>query len=194
MATTERKPPIIALVAIGFMVLAGILYLVAMALPYWHVAYGITPSGALTPRLGHYGLWVGCEPFLSSVICAHQSLHIDSWLLWVRALHTIGMMCGTGALIMMVVYAFIYSERWSGIFKISAVVSAICAGLFVMIGDVVYGASISQGKSHPMQPPIRYDRYKFDLSWSFGLSVTAAILCIVSAVCIGFAKKRRISN
>ena len=60
-----------------------------------------------------------------------------------------------------------------------------------MIGDVVYGASVSQGRTAPYFSNNVYTNFTSELSWSFGLSVTASILCIISAILVGFAKKRR---
>lgn len=50
------------------------------------------------------------------------------------------------------------------------------AGLLVMIGVIIYAVKLSENE------PADFLRRTYSLSWSFGLSVTSAVICIVSGL------------
>lgn len=62
-------------------------------------------------------------------------------------------------------------------------------GVLILIGAIVYGASVSQGKAPLPHKPVGDVQYV--LSWSFALSIIAAILFVISGVIMGFARKPR---
>lgn len=55
----DRKISLIGLAAIVVLVLGGILHIVALASPYWHVTSALLFNGQ-TLRVGNSGLWVEC--------------------------------------------------------------------------------------------------------------------------------------
>lgn len=181
----------LAFIAIVVLILGGVIEIIALASPYW-IVYHDAP---IVGNIGHSGLWLLCKKIatgaVTTVSCDNYSDTIPGWLVAVRALNVIGMMFGSGALVFMGLYTFLNSEKWDRIFKSSALTSAILAGVLVIIGAIVYGASINQGKA-----PIPYNvigtKYLHDFSWSFALSIIAAIFFVISGVLMGFARKPRI--
>lgn len=175
-------------VAMLVMFIGWIIELVAITTTHWsEITWFVNFRYGGTIRKPH-GLWSNCDQrFFLFPNCQDT----QGWLVAVRALNVIGMMFGSGALVFMGLYTFLNSEKWDRIFKSSALTSAILAGVLVIIGAIVYGASINQGKA-----PIPYNvigtKYLHDFSWSFALSIIAAIFFVISGVLMGFARKPRI--
>ncbi|XP_069120020.1 uncharacterized protein [Argopecten irradians] len=186
-----KKFSVLALIAIALLIFGGILHIIALATPYWHFTYEATFG-----RVGHYGLWVGCKYFLTTVSCSSEYINPPGWMQGVRAMDVLGMLLGTTALVLMGLYTFAPSGKWTTTYKVSSVVTALVAGLFVLIGAIIYGVSIVNGADLISAFPYNSGGlflngvYTHDLSWSFGISITAAILCVLSGVVMGFAGKR----
>lgn len=53
-----------------------------------------------------------------------------AWLLAVRAMDILGMLFGTASLVLMGLYTFVPSGKWSTTYKVSSVVTALVAGKF----------------------------------------------------------------
>ena len=66
----------------------------------------------------------------------------------------------------------------------------------MLIGAIIYGAKVTDGQtritvfSSNVGGLVFNGVYTHDLAWGFGLSITAAIFCVISAVLIGFSVKR----
>lgn len=178
-----------AFVACVILIIGGIIEIVALASPYWNLTYAATFG-----KIGHIGLWLICKRVQAAVLttsCVGYDDIVPGWVVAVRALNVIGLMFGSGALVSMGLFTFLNSERYDKIFKISALTSAILAGVLIIIGAIVYGASIRAGKAVvPYETSMA--TYSHELSWAFGLSIVAAIFCIVSGVVMGFARKPRV--
>ncbi|VDI71567.1 voltage-dependent calcium channel gamma-1 subunit-like [Mytilus edulis] len=184
----SKSPSKVGAVAMVVMFLGWIVELVAITTIYWAVFTWLTVDTAqrrITITEAH-GLWKYCSKFIGLFVrCEHS----PGWLVAVRALNVIGMMFGSGALVFMGLFTFLHSEKWNKIFKSSALSSAIFSGVLILIGAIVYGASVSQGKAPLPHKPVGDVQYV--LSWSFALSIIAAILFVISGVIMGFARKPR---
>lgn len=188
----DRKISLIGLAAIVVLILGGILHIVAIASPYWHVTSAILYNGQ-TLRVGNFGLWVECLSTTGVTACNSPGIADDAWMGAVRAMAILGMLTGSGALVTLGLYTFLRLETWSRVLKLSAIGACIGAGVLILIGAIIYGSSAGDGK----YPPAQFNsalsrRMVYTMSWSFGLSITGAILCFVSAILTGFATKPKL--
>lgn len=69
----DRKISLIGLAAIVVLILGGILHIVALASPYWHVTSAVLYNGQ-TLRLGNSGLWVECFSWVGATKCQAPSI------------------------------------------------------------------------------------------------------------------------
>lgn len=179
-------------VAIVVIIIGGIVEIVALATPYWTLS-----STQSLGNIGHSGLWLNCKRTQATVVttvsCSSYADAIAGWMVAVRALNVIGMIFGSVALVFMGLFTFLYSEKWKKIIRSSALISALLAGSLIIIGAVLYGVSVSQGKA-PVPYQVVSARYIHSLSWSFALSLVAAILFVISGVMMGFSRKPRINS
>ncbi|XP_061169447.1 uncharacterized protein LOC133178751 [Saccostrea echinata] len=188
----DRKISIFGLAAIGVLILGGILHIVALASPYWHLTSSRLYDGKEL-RIGNAGLWIECISWTGATKCVSPSVSDAAWMGGARAMAILGMLTGSASLIILGLYTFLRLETWSRILKLSAIGASIGAGVLILIGAVIYGASVADEK----YPPSGFDtsnsrKMLYSMSWAFGLSITGAILCFVSAILTGFAKKPKL--
>lgn len=188
----DRKISLIGLAAIVVLILGGILHIVALASPYWHTTSALLFNGK-TLRVGNSGLWVECIATTGVTTCGSPVIADEAWMGAVRAMAILGMLTGSGALVTLGLYTFLRLETWSRILKLSAIGACIGAGVLILIGAIIYGASARDGKYSPGGFNTgSSSRMVYTLSWSFGLSITGAILCFVSGILTGFATKPKL--
>ncbi|KAL5010224.1 hypothetical protein ScPMuIL_012529 [Solemya velum] len=169
-----RAIPLLVIVAIIGLIVAGVFHIIGMATPNWEQTFS-SYQGPET-LVKYSGLWAICNRVSVDTYHCEPFIELEEHMPAVQALCILGFMCGVCAIIFLGLYVFLASGKVKGIFKVLGITTCFLAGLFVMIGIIIYGVKLNESE------PADFLRRSYNISWSFGLSATSAVICIVSGL------------
>ncbi|KAL8581367.1 hypothetical protein ACOMHN_034445 [Nucella lapillus] len=102
-----------------------------------------------------------------------------SWMRAVQGMMTLAMLQAVACVIINIIY-FIHccTGRMERYFALISAIIAFIAALFLFISTIMFGIHVDQDRNWLPQPGSIY------LSWAFGFGILAAILLLVSAMCM----------
>ncbi|KAL3837017.1 hypothetical protein ACJMK2_022409 [Sinanodonta woodiana] len=174
--------PIFILVALLLLIVAGIIHIVGLATPYWHIEELDRPD--LTGpgfRNGHFGLWVQCLSRTLTAFDCTSYPETKAFLQATRAMEILAILCGSVSVVVTGLVIFLKVQKFQTLLMILAVASAFAGGLFGIIGVIVYGVTIDEN-------PVIYInnlQYRLTVSYSLALCAISSSFCIVASVLSG---------
>lgn len=173
--------PVPTLVAIGILIFAGIFAIIGLATPNWHDELQTTSLTTKQTLSAHHGIWAKCSLVsLDNFDCGPHTEE-KGFLLAVRAMEILAVLFGATCIILTGIWAFLKIEKNRQILAISYLITGFLAGLFGIIGIIIYAAEINSADPSPSQA-IRID---YQLGWSFGLATMAACLTLIATALLG---------
>ncbi|KAK3607587.1 hypothetical protein CHS0354_034635 [Potamilus streckersoni] len=174
--------PVFILIALVLLIVAGIIHIVGLATPYWHIEEldrpDIIGSGY---RNAHFGLWLQCiSRTLTTFDCTSYEV-IKGFLQASRAMEVLAILCGSLSVVVTGLVIFLKIQKFRTLLMISAVASAFAGGLFGIIGVIVYGVTIDENTIHYINNLL----YRSTVSYSLALCAISSSFCIVSSILSG---------
>lgn len=187
MSMLFKGVPIPVLVALGVLIFGGLLHIIGLATPNWH-EITFTTTVVKNQAYGHHGLWVGCSFRTSDVVDCQShgdgSSDVEGFIVAVRALEVLALMFGVACVVVTGLWFFLNIQKHRLIMMISALGTGFTAGLFGLIGIIVYAAEINSKTS--TSPGTLFT---FTLSWSFALCVLSSCLVTIATILIAVGSR-----
>lgn len=181
MSLLFKGVPIPTLIAIVLLIIAGIFAIIGLATPNWHDELQRTSISTTQTLVAHHGIWAKCS--LRRVDTFDCGAHSEEkeFLLAVRAMEILAVLFGAACIILTGIWAFLKIEKNRQILAISYMLTGFLAGLFGIIGIIIYAAEIGTADSSGV-PGISID---YQLSWSFALTTLAACSALIATALLG---------
>ncbi|XP_041360476.1 uncharacterized protein LOC121376770 [Gigantopelta aegis] len=153
------------------LVVAMVMQITAQASSYWAAGYA---NGAM---IWHEGLWHNCFLRRDRWLCGayvanHHADRIPGWVKACQALSVIGLLMAFPAFYIVQLYAMVPRLGNKRIAYIVSTGLSLFAGLFTLLGPIIFAAS------YPTLPSFTNQNVRYH--WSFGLEIIAALSCFVS--------------
>ncbi|KAL4228941.1 hypothetical protein ACF0H5_011981 [Mactra antiquata] len=176
MSMMWKGVPIPVLISLLLLVLGGLLHIVGLATPYWH---SVSRTNALVRDdvFAHHGLWAACSSEIMDIVDCSSHSDVEGYIVGVRALEVLALLCGAICIIVTGIWFFLQITKHRLLMMISALGSGFVAGLFGLVGIIVYAAEIN---SRDRESIIPGEVYNYTLDWSFALCTLSSCLVVIA--------------
>lgn len=146
-----RSVSIVAKIVFACIIIGLLLFIIGLAVDYWHVVPSYLVEGESRPGF-HHGIWTHKDPG-------------KDWVLAVQIMLCIGLLFGLASLVVITLYIFVHTHARHRTVAIYNLILCFITASFIVVGVAIFGDQIND--------PI-------SLGWGYALTTAGAIFYAVA--------------